>query len=326
LNNIRTVKSVIILGMLLMSMFFLYSVHTVSAKDPVYNAKVILKLNWSDSLSEEPIVPRGEVIELPIMVTLEIVTGPRFGYGLLEGYKGSQALIDLAVVDRPSWCYATLKSDLLVTNISEREQASTSLYIHVNENAPAYGYGYVKIQVTCANLGLIKGDDESFTLRFKPAFIPIIKTDFPESTAKEINPNSKAVFPIEVENIGNAQTRVFFEIDGIPDGWSAVVTDSLIIDSTKGSKETAYLTVIPPSGTGYHYDQANIRVKITPTFADNTSFTGAPLYASFIVQNRGFSTNGLEAVLPLFILIIVIIAFVFIIIKRVRSKKDRTIR
>lgn len=320
---IKNIKFNLLTGFIFLLISSLYFAPITSADDPVYNAEVVIDFKWGDELTDAPIVPRDEIVELKLTVNLEIKTGLTFGQGLLDGYEGNIALIDLFIEDHPSWCYATLKSDLLMTNVTSKAEASTYLYLTLDETAPAYANGYIKIRVKVSDLGLIKGDDETFNLLFKPAYLPIIKIDLPEANTKRINPSSKAIFPIEIENAGNSRTKVFFELEDIPEDWTVTITDSIILED-KGSRETVYLTVIPAKGIGYHYDDAILNVKITPTLADDKEQKGTPIFASFIVQNRGFSSAGMEFYLSIFAIIILII-FILIGIRNIRKRKEKTV-
>ena len=100
----------------------------------------------------------------------------------------------------------------------------------------------------------------------------------------------------------------------------ATVTDFVILDEKKGSKETAYLNVIPSRGLGYYDDEVNLMVKITPTYAEDINITGKPIYANFIIKNRGFSTSGMEFYIPIVIIILIIIIFILVTFKKKRKK------
>jgi hypothetical protein len=104
-------------------------------------------------------------------------------------------------------------------------------------------------------------------------------------------------FPIEVENMGNARTTVSFTIDNVPEGWIAVVTDEITLYAGKGSKGTAYLTIKPPKGFGYHNDDRSIIVTMTPARAEDLRNQGEPRTVTVIVESRGFSTPGFESIL-----------------------------
>jgi hypothetical protein len=322
MKNLNKLKISLILLFLLL-ILIISSSSISKALEPPYRASVTIELDWADEYPKTPIAPRDEIAIFELKITMNIVTGATFGAGLLEGYStgipevsgGSSALIDLIIDDYPSWCSVTLDQTLLMTNISEKEEAFCKLYIHVDEDAPAYEEGIIKFRVNISDLGLIKGDSKTFNLSFKPSYYPIIKTNLPEIT-KRIDPTSNAVFPIKIQNYGNAETKVLFDILEIPEGWTATVTDSIIVAKEKGSKETAYLTVYPSRNFGYHYNEALISVKITPAFAENLNITGESIYANFIIQNRGFSPIGIEIYSIFFVIIAIVIYAIILFIKK----------
>ncbi|MDH7507442.1 MAG: hypothetical protein QHH15_06645 [Candidatus Thermoplasmatota archaeon] len=323
LTKIRKIKSIFIFSILLLS--FLISINSplIKAID-LYNAKIVLGVDWDLQETKKPIIPRDEIKELNLSVIFKIETGDYFGKGLLIGYAGSNtALINIMVFETSPWCHAVLDRTLVETNISKYEEAKVKLFLLLDETAPAFGDGYIKINVSCGDLGLLKGFEGTFTLTFTPSYLPIIKVDLPQANSKRISPDENAVFPIKIENKGNARTAVFLEIEDISEGWSATVSEKIILDEETGSKSTAYLTVIPPKDFGYHYENAIVKVKLTPSQAENPSQMGKPLYATFIVQNRGFSSNGIEQIFLLGLIIIVIFTVIFYIKKLgLKFKKD----
>jgi len=320
LNKYLKIRTTFIFSLIFISCFTLFISHC-EARDPSYNAFVDVSVTWSDNLTEEPIVPRDEIVELELTIIMEIFTGEGFGAGLLIGYSDNIALIDLYILEYPPWSSVTLERNLIVTNISEREEASISLFLHIDENAPAFTSGLIKIGVDIKDLGFIIGVYEEFNLTFKPAFFPIIKTDLPEMNTKKINPSSEATFPIEIENAGNGETKVFFKVLNLPADWAASISDSIILGESIGSKGTAYLTIIPSRSIGYHYDEANIVVEILPTFAEDINIKGKPIYANFLVQNRGFSTTGFEFYLPIGIIIFIILLIIVLFFRKNHKKK-----
>lgn len=323
IKNLKMIKTTFIFSLVLISLFTLLIPQT-EARDKSYNAFVDVTLTWSEEFNDEPIVPRDEIVELELKLIFEIFTGEGYGAGIFEGYrdKGSTALIDLYIVDYPPWCSAVLDIGILEVNISERDEDSFSLFIHVNEDAPAYTSGIIRIGVEVKNFGLFRGTYEDFNLTFKPAFFPIIKTNLPEMNTKKINPTKEAVFPIEIVNVGNAETKVFFKVLNVPKDWAASITDSIIIPERKGSSRTAILTVIPSRDIGYHYDEANIVVEILPAFSESIDIKGKPIYATFLIQNRGFSSTGLELYIPLaFAVFIIIVLINLFYIKKQKEKK-----
>ena len=232
-------------------------------------------------------------------------------------YQGRQVNIKLDVVDTPSWCTANLKAGTVTTTISTREkELSTVLTLRIDDDAPAYGAGYVRIRASVPKIGAIDAFSKEFTLEFSPAYLPMIGAQLPEGNSMKIGPMDTATFPIEVENMGNARTRIFFEIEYMPEGWIAVVTDDITLDEGEGSKGTAYLTIKPPKGFGYHYDEESIRVTMTPARAEDIQNRGESSYVTVIVESRGFATTGLEPIILIITLLVVVIVIYFILKKK----------
>ena len=111
--------------------------------------------------------------------------------------------------------------------------------------------------------------------------------------------------------------HLVFEIKNVPDGWSAIITDDILVEEGEGSKSTVYLTVKPPKGFGYHDDTASILVKYTPWMAENTQFVGKSKPISVLVESRGFSVIVIEMIiLPIIIIVVVLLLLYYYVIKK----------
>jgi len=279
--------------------------------------------------TEKPIIPRDEIKKLEIKIKYRIDVGESIGLGFYDGWKesGVYPFIDLEITNKPSWCSAALAKTTLTANFANftrYSETSVDLYITLDETAPAFGDGFIDIKARTRALGKIQSTNETFTLYFAPAYLPIIKTYLPEDNTMRINPMDTAEFPIEIENVGNARTKVFFEIESIPEDWQATVTDHIILDETKGSKERAMLSIIPSNDFGYHYDEEIIIISITPTRAENQEEKGNTIYATFLVKNRGLSTMGSETIMPIALVIILIFGgILYIIFKNIDTEKQK---
>ena len=323
-KKLKMIKSTVIFSLLIFTVFAAINCPT-SKSDPLYNANVIVDLEWDSAETQKPIIPRDEIKELDILIKFRIETGDTFGAGLLDGYIGDgKSIIDVSISETSPWCYAVLQRSRVVTNISAYEETRIKLYITLGETAPAYGDGFIKINITALKLGLIQGFNKEFTLSFSPSYVPIIRTNLPEVNTKRINPGEEAVFPIEIENAGNARTKVLFELKNVPEGWEAAISEEVILREAKGSKETAYLTIIPPRELGYHYDEANIKVVMTPVRAEDEADIGESLSATFTVQNRGLSTSGFEQMLFILIIVVIILLIVLFIFRKMRRSKGES--
>jgi len=298
----------------------LFVILSESSSAAIYNARTWVNITWKDTVGK-PIVPRDEIKKLNLSIEFRVDTGPSFGEGLLLGWQYTAlAMINLEIVDHSPWCMPVLKNKLVTANLTWHSYTSTELYLSLSENAPAYGEGFVKIKAKVDPLNLIEGYEDEFVLFFTPSYLPIIDVYYPEFNTKKVKPGDDVVFPIEVKNMGNARTKVFFEIEDLPKGWYAAITDQITLNEEKGSKEIAYLSITSPTEFGYHYDKANIKVKITPARAENTNEMGHPLYATFIIESRGYSSSGIEGILPLFTVVIILVSVIVLLIKRKINK------
>jgi hypothetical protein len=309
---IKSAESTIILLILLVSLFAV-SIPVIAI--PTLNSNI--DVVWGEKDTVKPVVPRDEIRKLNLTVKYKVDWGGDFAYGALIAYSeiGINALINLKVTDHSPWCTANLGSDVVPTLLTTGlTHSSVFLNLQLRDDAPAFGEGYVKIRASVPIMGFIGGFEKEFTLDFVAGYLPRINVNLPEGTTKNIGPMDSAVFPIEVSNMGNARTTVFFKIENIPKGWNAAVTDDITLDESEG-KFTAYLTVKPPKEFGYHYDKKSIMIKLTPARAEDLTNLGEPLYVTVIVQSVGFSTPGFEAIGFIGALAIVMLT-IFIIRKR----------
>jgi len=312
-KDFRTVKAALIVGVLLFGVGAAI-VPTTSA-GVLFSLQSVVGVSWSGNDTEQPVVPRGAIRPVDIDVSY-VVTRGALGKGILLAYSGKNAFVKLEIVEKSEWVTANLQTDTIALPISEEMHiGKTIVSFQVDENAPAYGLGYIKIKASIGTLGLIEGFDQAFTLNFVPSYKPLIDPSLPETNTKEIGPMDTAVFPVEIENLGNARTIVFLDVVSVPENWNAVITSQVTLDEKVGSKATAYLVVKPPKGFGYHFDEETIKISMTPVRADKTDEQGTILSESFLVQSRGFSTPGFEAILFIGALFAVIL-----LIRRQREK------
>ena len=308
---IKSAESTIILLILLVSLFAV-SIPVIAI--PTLNSNI--NVVWGEKDTVKPVIPRDEIRKLNLTVQFKVDYGGDFAYGALVAYESQNvnAVIDLTISDRSPWCSADLGLEtVLIPLTTELTQSSSTLNLQLRDDAPAYGDGYVTIKASVVPMGIIGGFEKEFTLNFAPEYLPRINVNLPEGTTKSIGPLDSAVFPVEISNLGNARTTVFFKIEDIPKGWTVAVTDDITLDDSTG--KLAYLTVKPPKEFGYHYDQKSIMVKLTPARAEDLTNIGEPLYVTFIVLSRGFSTPGFEAIGFIGALAIVMLT-IFIIRKR----------
>ena len=313
-KKFRVVKASIITGLMLVSV--LVAILPTTSAGAIFSLQSVLNVTWGNE-TNQPVVPRGELRELELVITHTVTRGA-FGRGLLAFYSGRNIVINVEIVETPTWCTANIaQGTLSVTIVPDQiTTVKTKLSLQVADNAPAYGLGYIKVKATARKAGLIAGYEQDFTLSFIPDYKPLIKPSLPETNSKEIGPMDTASFPIEIQNLGNARTVVLLNVVSVPKDWNAIITSQVTLEEGNGSTATAYLVVKPPKGFGYHYDEQTIKISMQPVKADDFSKKGEVTYESFLVQSRGFSTPGFET-----ITFIGALTAVFLIITCIRKRK-----
>lgn len=320
----KTFKKILVFSIILSS-FIITSTNMNTSKADLMYLEIIFDANWDKGEMLKPIIPVNEIKELNITVDFTIESDEYIGKGALirylAGYSDKLLEIYVSIVDMSPWCSASLEMNKFATPLAIEGSRNIKLYLIIDQDAPSFTDGFIKINTSFKGLGFIQGTVNEFILSFTPGFEPKIDTNLPKLNTIEVSPNNKAIFPIELENIGNARTTVLFEIKNIPKNWMATITNEIVLDEATGSKNTAYLTVIPPNNFGYHMDEANIQVIMTPVRAEDNTDVGSPLYASFIIKNRGFSNNGIEQFIFYVIIILIILSISILFLKSFRKNK-----
>jgi len=325
-KNFRAFKLTLIIGILLLSSSIVLIPFSSSREGLFINFSSIAILNWENK-SKEPIIPIQDLIPYKLILEYRVTKGGLLGENIIYRlFQNRRVNIRLEVVENPQWVTAQLETNIIPANIpktvGESEYYYADITLSLKENAPAYERGSIGIKVTIPDVGPIQGFDQTLYLQFKPAYRALIDVN-PQINSKIIGPMGTASFPIDISNQGNGRTKVFLEVDyeSLPNGWTAVIDDTVIIESGVDSEKTktVYLTVYPPKGFGYHDDIANIRVKVTPTWAENTAIQGKYEYVTLNVISRGVSVIGIEVVLSVVALIVLIIVGIYYIYKKYKK-------
>lgn len=294
-KRFKTVKASILTGIILISVII--AVVPTTSAGILFNLQSALTVNWSQNYTQQPLLPRGKATTLTIDITHTVNKG-LLGAAILKAYTGNSITIKIEIISTPSWATASLSTGTVTASINPTtpQVLQTQLTLAVAENAPAFGVGSVQLRATALKAGLIQSYEQDFALYFQPDYKPLISPSYPDSNTKQIGPMDTAMFRIDINNMGNARTKVYLKVDKVPTGWVAIVTDQVILEEGVGSMATAFLVVKPPKGFGYHYDEKTIEISMQPVWADDESKKGSITPASFLVESRGFSTPGFEAI------------------------------
>lgn len=312
-KNFRTVKTGVIFGVLLFSLFAIFV--PSSSAGPV---KIKPLINITYPRPEENLIPLSGRLEIPLYTTFAL-TG--VWASIVEKYsllKGTVIQIELKVVSTEDWCEASITNPLAQLTLGYTEPWQSTLTVTVTENAPAFAQGIVKISATSKEqpslLFSIAEETVEFDISFIIGYWAVVSYQMPKGTLMEVGPLDTADFEIEIENIGNGPTEVAMEIIDIPEGdWSinivAVVQLSSAVYGGEGTKKTVHLKVKPPYGFGFHNERVNFKVKFTPYYIGRADLVGREQIITFNVQNVGLSPGaGYE--IPMIVAVLVIIVVI----------------
>lgn len=320
---LRLTVTSLIFAIILFSLFTTVFTKTSEGAIPV-RLKHRLILDWD--ADEDPIVPRDELKIVNVTITYTLEFGLNFSEGMYLNYihygeifggnqfgKTLKGKIVLEILEIPEWCHATFRYPLAVVNISSKYITQMPLYLLLDEDAPAFSKGYIKIKATLKpfpTVPYISKEETTINLSFQPSYLPRISVDLPDINTAQIEPQEKASFPIKITNIGNDKTYVSIEVENLPKGWAATVTDGVLLDEEESNIAT--LTVNPPKDFGYREDVGIVRISLTPSRAVNSSEIGDKMSLSFLVQSKGFFVGGQGIIIFLALIVILIIAFLAI--------------
>jgi len=312
-KNFRTMKITLIMGLILVSLF-IATIPSISAAGGFISLESYVNVNYDESITNEPIKIRGTGKATQINITYGVTGASLFGVMdkiLLAMHLGRTVKIQVEAIDFPSWADVSISTWPTAKIQIEEKSYPVTLTIKVDESAPAYGKGTIKLKITVPQIGSIQGVIDQVDIPFSVGYTPIVTHQVIGGESKIIGPMDTVVFPIELTNMGNARTRVKLEIANVPDGWSAIVTNDVVLEEGAGSKATVYLTVKPPKGFGYHDDSASILIKYTPEMVEQPDFFGEARPINVLVESRGISVIGMEMVILPIIVIIVILLFLY---------------
>jgi hypothetical protein len=323
-KNIRTVKTGIILGILLLSLLITF-VPTASAGF----IEVPPLINVMYPIQDENVVPNSGFMDIPLETSFTL-TGPWAEFVEKRSLLRKENLqIELKIIQKPEWCTAKISNPLANFNVGEKEPYSSTLSVAVNENAPAFQQGVVKISATSKELkGLIFDileEKVEFDISFIIGNLLIISYEMPNGTTAEIGPYDTADFQIDVNNLGNGPTLVKTEIiEGTDRFWDINITSDVALAAGvyEGGEtlKPVYFTIKPKKISNWNNERETFKVKFTPQYLGRPDLIGQPEIITFNIQKTG-SLNTLDDPGNYFLFIIIIVIILIIVISIVIKRK-----
>jgi len=317
----RTIKTGIILGLLLVSLF---SVFTTSSSAKLLSAEPVVEIYPSNQDPEDLVVPNSGVLDIPLKITFEL-TGP-FASSLESNslLQNNPLQISLVTEEEDPYVSASITPTFISVVIGEDKDYQATLRITVTELAPALQGGNIIVRASSNELSSllykIEKYENTFKIPYQIGYWPVINANPKNGNLLTIGPMDTADFEIELENQGNGPTYVYCEVVEAPEGWTASIDSKAnlgsIASGTGGNtKSTVHLIVKPPYGFGFHNDIKNIKVRFLSQYIGRPDLPQVSETKTFTVQSIGMSAGaGYE--IPLIVATLVIIGLIFYMYKK----------
>ena len=317
-RNLKSVKSTLVIGLVLISTCTIF-IPTISA-GLIFNLQSVISVSWDGSEAEKPIEIDDLVTSLDLKIDY-IVTRGSFGRRILASYSDRIAYVYLEVADCSHWISASLQTDTIPMIVTDQEQPAkhATLLLQTEEPAPAYEQGYVIIRAYVRRIGLIKGDEKTFTINIFSGYKSNVELDLPDGSFYTISPFEATEIPIEFTNFGNAKTIVSVEVENVSESFD-ITTSDVVVDFTNGTG-TAYLIIVADND----FEEEKVTLKITPALADNPEEKGEPKFLNLFIKNDGskrefefpIDVNTAVTLLAVIIAILVIAILLVALVKRI---------
>jgi len=293
------------------------------------NAKLLsvdtdVKMSYDARATSEKIVPLSGEVKIPINISAKIRgLFATFFEKMIRGRADFS--INLATKEIPKWCTARISPNVVNPPISSQWQSEIA-YIHIsfNELAPAHVPTIVTIEMNAnapGAFGRIREYTKTAEISFTAAYLPIIEAT-PRSTYKEINQGENAIFYIDLENLGNADTVFVFRVTDVPQKWNVTTPSDIKIGSRvmgDNSEKTIQMIIRPPNNFKKNNESENISIEVFGQYygsIDGQELKSDAYELTFTVKvNSSTEETSIIEFEPItIILLIVIIALIAIII------------
>ena len=175
---------------------------------------------------------------------------------------------------------------------------SANVVIYTLADAPAFTPGQIKISATALPNSDIAGSKATEVLQVTADFFSMIDAQITQ-TIQLAKPQQQVSYPITVKNLGNADTKLFFEIVSKPDNFEVIPPQPIILESKqRGGKTTqqdVFLTIQTPYKNGYMNSVGAVTMKIRSNYALDATKIGDSTQLSVLTTTKGFYVPGPDA-------------------------------
>ncbi|HLE96121.1 MAG TPA: hypothetical protein VI997_02020 [Candidatus Thermoplasmatota archaeon] len=271
---------------------------------------------------DTPIKPLSGIISIPISIV----------YTYTAGVAIVPTAISLTVSEAPPWAVISISPSTVYVNplntgaaqdstgVGKQARPATppKMLVSTTADAPAFSPANVKITATAKANGDLKESSGADSTLITADFFSILDASAAQ-TIQLARPQKQVVYPITVQNFGNANTKTFYEITSKPDGWQVQEPIPLTLEAKQqGGKQTTAtvnLNILTPYHNGYLNEVGAITMKITSNYALDTKQKGDTTQVSVLTTVKGFYVPG-----PSGLFVVLAIAGAALVLGRVRRR------
>jgi hypothetical protein len=324
----RTLKTSIILGILLVSAFAFIPGTTVSQQaeesSRLISFNSYIDLDYDTSPLNDPLaidvsvtVPVKVRYWTDIPAVFRSIPFP-INFMILFGQAiGPMQKIHLEILNPPDWANVYISSPDVLTDIpfsdEEPKEITANLILSPRVEAPAVSYK-IDLVASCGQIKRLNGFSYQESIDFTPSFIPTIQIT-PHDPIRTVAPHETINFKIDIKNLGNKITRVTPTLKGANEDWTPTINPPEY-EIPPNQQNTFTFSIVTPFDFGWHNDYGRFQIDFeAEVYPYRTGAANLTQSIYLVVNNYGFSTPGFE-----FITVIMAMIVIGIIIKRRRLK------
>jgi hypothetical protein len=330
---IRKVKASLIFGVLLFSIFSIFTIPLTShaearEKRLTYPALISVQIDEAslEKLNQPINIDTALLVKLKIGYSVGVPenllnpSGPIFGMIARLWVFGATIVfpqqIHLSIEGKPEWAdIALLNPDVYIENFSNGYTYTTAdLVITPYFDAPAVPKS-ITITAEAKALGRIQPVTYTTNLMFQPDFIPLITVSV-DQPVRQVGPRQAVNYQMTIRNMGNKEAIVKSTIEDNATEWAPLLTPSEV-PIAAGQEAKITFSVTTPYNFGWHDEIRTFTISLVPERSPPTTppIIGSPHVVQVSVNSVGFAIPGFEPIL-LFAGIVIILAII-----RLRKKK-----
>jgi hypothetical protein len=248
-----------------------------------------------------PIKPLGPFVALPITIVYTYVP---------TSVSLAASQIQLSVTQFPPWAVATVSPSTVYAPVDfapsggqpVQRTLNSFLLVSATQDAPAFTQGVIEVQAASQGNGNLQQSTGSVQVPVQADFFSIIEATTPNAIQKA-KPQALVSYPVTVTNFGNAQTKVEFLPEGVPEKWQVTPPSPVTLQARQQGQQqnsrTVNLNVQTPFQNGYMNVVGAITMRIRSSYALDPKVIGDSTIISTLTTTKGFYVPGFDPMLAL---------------------------